>query len=106
VLTLVKVANATKVYSYSDYSWYIEPSGYVIYKIPAGPAGTKVVVSANATLPLDFSPALSLYNWVISSELEVTAQPSPTVAGMPTNTLILLMVLVLIAIAAYVAIKK
>ena len=106
VLTLVKVANATKVYSYSDYSWYIEPSGYVIYKIPAGPAGTKVVVSANATLPLDFSPALSLYNWVISSELEVTAQPSPTVAGVSTNTLILLMVLVLIAIAAYVAIKK
>jgi hypothetical protein len=106
-LILVKAVNATRVTSLSDYSWYIEPGGYLIYQIPAGNIGAKVLVSANATLPLDFSPALSLYNWVISSQYEVSVSPTPTVLpGVPTGTALFALTLLLVFAAIYVVLKK
>ena len=105
-LTLVNATKASRVVSYSDYSWYIKPDGYLIYQIPVGEAGSDVNLQVNATLPLDFSPAVNEYDWKVTQSMLLKVQPTPSIAGMPTSTVLVVLTILLVVAALYVAFRK
>lgn len=108
-LVLVKAVNATRVNSWSDYSWYITPGGYVVYKIPSGGAGQDVLVNVTMTVPTDLSPAISEYDWTTSVAQVFKVAPGPTIgpiAGVSGTTLLVVVALLLIALGVYFAIRE
>ncbi|MGC9020847.1 MAG: hypothetical protein ACP5KE_06535 [Candidatus Methanodesulfokora sp.] len=111
MLQLVNYTKAQKITSFNDYEFYLDDGGYVIYKLPAAPAGTEqsITVNATATIPVDLSPVIAEYDFThsVSQTFKITGGYAPAaVPGISTDMLIVLATIIVILVAIYIYIKK
>jgi hypothetical protein len=111
-LRLVQYVKAERVSAWDDYTFLMDKDGYLIYEVPMPSAGVKqtVTINANATYPVDLSPAISQYSWseTYAATFEITgaAVAGVPAAGIPLDYLLLIVLALVLAVAVIFAFKR
>ncbi|RSN78325.1 hypothetical protein [Candidatus Methanodesulfokora washburnensis] len=108
-LKLADYKNAEKVNSFDDYSFYLDDGGYVIYNLPSA-AGAEQTITVNATalVPVDLSPSIAEYDFThsVTQTFKVTGGAVSGAPAVGADVLIILAIIVVLAIALYLVLKK